>query len=206
MTGVYGVDDKLILDRRTRNTTLSVTIKLDIPRIEFKGYTTKYILVNGYMYCILSNSGVDVLLNETHRQHIVTNRFYGMMYGESYYTDLFNDMLTGIRINDCFARQLYRETKCNAFMLIWDVVKAEYMISESTPNLGNLGFGTLKSADDMYKETSCFISSTMEETLTEIDDKYKIESKGFDKKLSFRKGKRWISNVLVVIYNFFKII
>lgn len=67
-------------------------------------------------------------------------------------------------------------------------------ICEYIPKLGEMGFATVKTPEQMYQETAYFLGNLMYESPdlakpSIMDDKQKIQSHGFDLKQSFRHRK-----------------
>lgn len=67
-------------------------------------------------------------------------------------------------------------------------------ICEYIPKLGDMGFATVKTPEQMYQETAYFLGNLMHESPdlakpSIMDDKQKIQSHGFDLKQSFRHRK-----------------
>lgn len=61
-------------------------------------------------------------------------------------------------------------------------------VDKNIPNLGELGFASIKDAEHLYQELACYIGANINAApeMVEISDSCKVEKHGFDSRKSFR--------------------
>ena len=159
----------------------------------FNGYKTAWLCVNAHYYLCLGKVfnetyGYDwVVFSEKNFPEIwekvseEEKRYKGSLIytrrGTGHYCGAFDKDLLKVS----------RDLKAPVFMITSYIMK-------NIPKLGEMGFATVKTPEQMYQETAYFVGNLMHESPdlakpSIMDDKQKIQSHGFDLKQSFRHRK-----------------
>lgn len=185
LSGIYGIDEKLILDRRTCEEYL-------LPSV---GKITLYIA--GYVIEGLKTESNRILYGKDLEQYIVDksntrhwwrkwkwlstsnkrdyDKSYHIKYKASekwYYLEPVRDL-----------ENTNKDLNCPI------LIKIDGHEAKRYPKLDKLGIASFIPAETIYKWLSTWLSDQItekEKQIKEIPDSLKIENKGFDKKRSFR--------------------
>lgn len=163
---------------------------------KFKGYSVAWLCVNAHYYmCLkLEMTGIDepwIVFSEKNFPEIWNSikddyvQYKGSMFIESRDTTYYCGSYSGELL------KASRILKAPVFLLYGGYHNP---ICDYIPKLGEMGFATVKTPEQMYQETAYFVGNLMHESPdlakpSTMDDKQKIQSHGFDLKQSFRHRK-----------------
>lgn len=201
LTGIYGVDNKIILDRRKACDMKDLLGKIKseiVYKLGGSSYTELYLHVAGLIYAGVYNTktktftwGKDMLSLGQHKTSTQYERTWrSIRKSRNYYPLDPHDPKGYVKIDNnwiCMDPFTEKDAPINnaaIFLDIQDRDNGDY----DYPNLSQLGFANCLSAEDIYLKLSNYLSPKDIAT-TPLTDKEKIISKGFDSKISFRKRK-----------------
>lgn len=199
LQGVYGVDEKIVLDRRTDNIVRRHKLYFGIYEFEFVG-----ICINDKLYSgVYENEtdsfwfGEDLRKFENKKSYFSIHNIFSSKKDSMIciYNDHQNFILNTQPI-DCNLNSIY---DC-PILLITDYENLKYArydrlkISSNSvytyPILKEFNFASVLNPKEIYLEIYSWLSKKITEKEnkrnTKIDNNQKIESKGFDPKTSFR--------------------
>lgn len=201
LTGIYGVDNKIILDRRNAcdMKDLLGRLKSEITyKLGGSPYTELYLHIAGRIYAgvydVKTKAFIwrkDLLSLGEHKTYSQYERTWRSIRKSRKYYPLDPSNPNGyVKIKydwicmDPFTENGNHISNAAIFLDIQDRDNGDY----DYPNLSQLGFANYLSAEDIYLKLSDYLSPK-DLVITPLTDKEKIISKGFDSKVSFRKRK-----------------
>jgi hypothetical protein len=160
---------------------------LPYPYSSFTKYTFRWVAIAGKYYLIYSNQDSENFKVVTQGSEV-----YNLLKKERPYLTRRSENKEFIASPSSELIKLSRELKQPVFTL--DLHLNGYRAMSTIPNLGELGFASLISPEQMYQDIAYFIGNTINESPdlappNHMTDKEKIAQHGFDLKQSFRHRK-----------------
>ena len=179
LQGVYGIDDKLILDRRdyTIPSVTEGTIRLVIGNVYLEGYYYE----NKFYW---GQEQLDNLM-------IMTGSSLPSWREDDYTHCIFNKNTNKTSCLNCNIININNNTNCGIFLCKEGKI-LEKNIECRYPKLLDLNINSILSPHDIWILLSDYLSKKVTENEPEVpvgDDKIRIIAAGFDLKTSFRNNK-----------------
>ncbi len=180
LQGIYGIDDKLILDRRDYNIPFVTegVVRLVIGNVYLEGYYYENKFYWG-----------EEQLNEL---VIITDSKPLSDWQKDRYTHLiFNKKSKSLSYLNCNIININNNTNCGIFLCKEGKILEEN-IEFRYPKLSDLNINSILSPHDIWILLSDYLSKKVTENEPEVpvgDDKIRIIAAGFDLKTSFRNNK-----------------
>lgn len=180
LQGVYGIDDKLILDRRdyTIPSVTEGTIRLVIGNVYLEGYYYE----NKFYW---GQEQLDELVIITGSKHLSD------WYKDRYTHSIFNKKSKSLSYINCNIININNNTNCGIFLCREGKI-LEKNIECRYPKLSDINIKSILSPHDIWILLSDYLSKKVTENEPEVpvgDDKIRIIAAGFDLKSSFRNNK-----------------
>jgi hypothetical protein len=207
LVGVYGIDETIVYVRNTLAKGYVTTEKKVFDFHPFAippGYKTKYVVVNGRKYLFVCPSNSYLVkpkwelydFDKHHGHEFISQRYFRRKDLEEQQKDYIGG--TSQALID-----LSKEVGAPVFSVTgfsWverskkTNRKYEYLLDDEVPMLSEYGFPNIIPANQLYQELEHYLCNVLRDSPdtkppVTISDKDMIESKGFDKKISFRHRK-----------------
>jgi hypothetical protein len=180
LQGIYGIDDKLILDRRAFQQPLLLNhsiIRLVIGDVYIEGYYYEN-------KCYWGQKQLDNLM-------IMTGGSLPSWREDDYTHGIFNKNTNKTSFLNCNIININNNTNCAIFLCKKGEILEEN-IEFRYPKLSDININSILPAHDVWLLLTDYLSKKVTESEPEVpvgDDKIRIVAAGFDLKTSFRNNK-----------------